>query len=223
MAVLAEARVDEIEQGLEAGTAPVDHVELRATETGLVMLRGRIGGDGDRFNVGEAILSDSRPAWSRRLEALAGGLRRVAAGRGPVVRPATGGRVARPAASPDSSLQVALRVDTDGRPEYSIKRKDRIIVNWSRLGFNLANAPKLDGAIRDRRRQPASIDDTWEQPWGERRYVRNHYRELRVEVAQKNRPPQARHRIPRLRRRRRASATNSRTSRSCATWTSSTS
>ena len=57
LAVLAEARVDEIEQGLKAATAPVDYVELRATETGLVMLRGRIGGDGDRFNVGEATVT----------------------------------------------------------------------------------------------------------------------------------------------------------------------
>ena len=57
MAVLAEARVDEIERGLEAATAPVDYVELRATETGLVMLRGRIGGDGDRFNLGEATVT----------------------------------------------------------------------------------------------------------------------------------------------------------------------
>lgn len=57
MAVLAEARVDEIEQGLQAVAEPVDYVELRATETGLVMLRGRIGGDGDRFNIGEATVT----------------------------------------------------------------------------------------------------------------------------------------------------------------------
>ncbi len=30
---------------------------LRAPESGLLMLRGRIGGDGDRFNVGEATLT----------------------------------------------------------------------------------------------------------------------------------------------------------------------
>ncbi len=30
---------------------------LRAPESGLLMLRGRIGGDGDRFNVGEATVS----------------------------------------------------------------------------------------------------------------------------------------------------------------------
>jgi alpha-D-ribose 1-methylphosphonate 5-triphosphate synthase subunit PhnG len=56
LAVLTQARVDEIEQGLEA-VGPVDHVELRAAETGLVMLRGRIGGDGDPFNLGEATVT----------------------------------------------------------------------------------------------------------------------------------------------------------------------
>jgi len=54
MAVLAQARAEEIEQGLRAVLDPVDYVELRAPETGLVMLRGRIGGDGAAFNLGEA-------------------------------------------------------------------------------------------------------------------------------------------------------------------------
>jgi alpha-D-ribose 1-methylphosphonate 5-triphosphate synthase subunit PhnG len=54
MAVLAQARAEEIEQGLRAVLNPVDYVDLRAPETGLVMLRGRIGGDGAAFNLGEA-------------------------------------------------------------------------------------------------------------------------------------------------------------------------
>jgi len=54
MAVLAHARAEEIEQGLRAVTDPLDYAELRAPETGLVMLRGRIGGDGAPFNLGEA-------------------------------------------------------------------------------------------------------------------------------------------------------------------------
>jgi alpha-D-ribose 1-methylphosphonate 5-triphosphate synthase subunit PhnG len=57
MAVLADALVDEIEQGLRSLAEPVDHVELRAVETGLVMLRGRIGGDGAPFNLGEATVT----------------------------------------------------------------------------------------------------------------------------------------------------------------------
>jgi len=57
MAVLAQARADEIEQGLQAVMDHVDYVELRAPETGLVMLRGRIGGDGAAFNLGEATVT----------------------------------------------------------------------------------------------------------------------------------------------------------------------
>ena len=57
MAVLAHARAEEIEQGLRAVIDPLDYAELRAPETGLVMLRGRIGGDGAPFNLGEATVT----------------------------------------------------------------------------------------------------------------------------------------------------------------------
>jgi alpha-D-ribose 1-methylphosphonate 5-triphosphate synthase subunit PhnG len=57
MAVLADARADEIEQGLRTMAEPPDYVELRAAESGLVMVRGRIGGDGAPFNLGEATVT----------------------------------------------------------------------------------------------------------------------------------------------------------------------
>jgi len=57
MAVLAEAGTDEIAAGLAAlGPAP-KHAEVRPAETGLVMVRGRIGGDGAPFNLGEATVT----------------------------------------------------------------------------------------------------------------------------------------------------------------------
>ena len=57
MAVLADAKVDEIERGLQSVLDRPDYVELRAPETGLVMLRGRIGGEGAPFNFGEATVT----------------------------------------------------------------------------------------------------------------------------------------------------------------------
>ena len=57
MAVLAQARREEIEQGLRAAKVPVDCIELRAADSGLVMLRGRVGGDGPPFNLGEATVT----------------------------------------------------------------------------------------------------------------------------------------------------------------------
>ena len=56
MAVLAHADATDIAARL--GTIPVPaHENLREPENGLVMVRGRIGGDGAPFNLGEATVS----------------------------------------------------------------------------------------------------------------------------------------------------------------------
>lgn len=56
MTVLAHAAGSEIARCLDAIDMP-DHVDLRVPENGLVMVRGRIGGDGAPFNLGEATVS----------------------------------------------------------------------------------------------------------------------------------------------------------------------
>jgi alpha-D-ribose 1-methylphosphonate 5-triphosphate synthase subunit PhnG len=57
MATLAQASTQEIADGLKAANVTPDYVALRPIETGLVMVRGRIGGDGQPFNVGEATVT----------------------------------------------------------------------------------------------------------------------------------------------------------------------
>ncbi|WP_296946054.1 glycoside hydrolase family 97 protein [uncultured Massilia sp.] len=95
------------------------------------------------------------------------------------------------ATSPDGALSVEVQLGPTGRLGYDIKRKGKDIIAPSRLGFNLANAWKLDGGFSVRDTRVSEHDDTWEQPWGERRHVRNHYRELRVELEQKERDQRA--------------------------------
>jgi len=56
MAVLAHSDAAEISGRLAALAVP-EHQDLREGENGLVMLRGRIGGDGAPFNLGEATVS----------------------------------------------------------------------------------------------------------------------------------------------------------------------
>jgi alpha-D-ribose 1-methylphosphonate 5-triphosphate synthase subunit PhnG len=56
MAVLAHSDAAEIFDRLEAISLPT-HENLREPENGLVMVRGRIGGDGAAFNLGEATVS----------------------------------------------------------------------------------------------------------------------------------------------------------------------
>src|SRR6266700_1346261 len=56
MAVLAHSEAAEISGRLDAIELPA-HESLREPENGLVMVRGRIGGDGAAFNLGEATVS----------------------------------------------------------------------------------------------------------------------------------------------------------------------
>lgn len=53
MAVLARANVDELETAWSELPAKPDYTLLRAPESGMVMVRARAGGEGQRFNMGE--------------------------------------------------------------------------------------------------------------------------------------------------------------------------
>ena len=57
MALLAEADNEELRSGLAAAGISARHSEIRPPETGLMMVRGRIGGDGAPFNLGEATVT----------------------------------------------------------------------------------------------------------------------------------------------------------------------
>jgi alpha-D-ribose 1-methylphosphonate 5-triphosphate synthase subunit PhnG len=54
LAVLARSRPEQLEQALTQAPA---HTLVRSPECGMVMLRGRVGGTGDVFNVGEATVT----------------------------------------------------------------------------------------------------------------------------------------------------------------------
>ncbi len=99
-----------------------------------------------------------------------------------IVTPPASGASAR---SPGGSLAVTVRVSGEGRPEYTVLRGGQPVINWSRLGFILANQPKLERNFELAGAEQKVLDDTWEQPWGERRYVRNHCTELRVTMREK--------------------------------------
>jgi alpha-D-ribose 1-methylphosphonate 5-triphosphate synthase subunit PhnG len=57
MGLLARASAGELEETLARGWADHGARDLKPAETGLVMLRGRAGGDGAPFNLGEATVT----------------------------------------------------------------------------------------------------------------------------------------------------------------------
>jgi alpha-glucosidase len=87
--------------------------------------------------------------------------------------------------SPDGALSVAVTIDGDGRPGYAVTRGGKPVIDESRLGFILAEGPKLERGFRLDGTERRSADTTWEQPWGERRFVRDRHEELRVHFVEK--------------------------------------
>ena len=79
--------------------------------------------------------------------------------------------------SPEGVLTVEVATDNDGRPTYAVSRLGRPVVAASRLGFILTDQPKLERGLVPTASAPTSFDETWEQPWGERREIRNRYNE----------------------------------------------
>src|SRR3546814_4410232 len=87
-------------------------------------------------------------------------------------------------ASPDGSIVLTVSTDNDARPTWSLSRKGKLLIAPSKLGFLLTDGIGLQRGFAIEGAERASGDDRWEQPWGERRYVRDHYNELLVRFRQ---------------------------------------
>jgi alpha-glucosidase len=96
-------------------------------------------------------------------------------------QPTTGERLR--VASPSGDVTVEFFLENGG-PRYSVDHRARSVIRPSRLGFRLKDAEPLEKAFRVASSSRRSVDETWEQPWGEVRRVRNHFNELRVELVE---------------------------------------
>jgi alpha-glucosidase len=86
------------------------------------------------------------------------------------------------ASSPDGSVSVEVSIDGDGRASYSVSRKGKPILAPSKLGFLFTDAVKIDRRLSVTGQQTRDFDETWTQPWGEWKTIRNNYRELKVRL-----------------------------------------
>lgn len=84
--------------------------------------------------------------------------------------------------SPAKILKVTLQVD-GGTARYQVERLGDAVVEGSKLGFELRDG-RLDRDFEIIGSSTRAFDETWEQPWGERRVTRNHYNELTVSLRQ---------------------------------------
>jgi len=86
--------------------------------------------------------------------------------------------------SPGGVLTVVVESQHEGRLAYRVERDGEAVIAPSRLGFLLGDG-RLERNLEAVGHSTGSFDETWEQPWGERRFVRNRYNELRASFAQR--------------------------------------
>ena len=82
--------------------------------------------------------------------------------------------------SPSHVIHVDVTLNPEGRVGYRVTRLGKPVIDDSRLGFLFTDAPEMLRNFAFAGQSTRSVDNNWEEPWGEYRTIRNHYNELTV-------------------------------------------
>lgn len=86
--------------------------------------------------------------------------------------------------SPDKNIVLSLNNQSNGL-FYSVKAFKNTIVDDSKLGIRFLNQHAFDKKLNITHYKKTTSNSTWEQPWGERRVVKNQYNELFIKLSNK--------------------------------------
>jgi len=84
--------------------------------------------------------------------------------------------------SPSGNIRVEIINLADGRVAYIVKFNNQPIVDTSAVAFEFLDAAPLRTGLTIVSSKTRDFSETWEQPWGEQRYVENTFNELSVKI-----------------------------------------
>jgi len=90
------------------------------------------------------------------------------------------------ASSPSGTLKLSVLLNGEGRIGYSVSRGGTPVIGESHLGFLFTDAPQMLRNFEAKNTTTAAVDQTWEQPWGEWRQVRDQHNEVAVTFQEKS-------------------------------------
>ncbi len=82
--------------------------------------------------------------------------------------------------SPSSKVKLNFALNGVNQPSYSVYFNNKPIIKPSTLGFDFKDMESLGKGMRIDSILTREFNEKWEMPWGEQRYVTNHYNELKV-------------------------------------------
>jgi len=85
--------------------------------------------------------------------------------------------------SPNGEMKLTFTL-RDSKPYYSVSFRGKPVIKPSRLGYELHNAESLFEGFTQTGEKTSTFDETWTPVWGENKTIRNHYKELLVNLIQ---------------------------------------
>jgi alpha-glucosidase len=122
----------------------------------------------------------------RLLSALMLGLLALPAAAQGIDQPPPGSQIVASAASPSSTIKVNVTLNGEGRVGYMVSRLGKPVIAESRLGFLFTDAPQMLRNFAVTSQAITNFDQSWDEPWGEYRAIRNRYTQLNVSFDEKN-------------------------------------
>ncbi|WP_335964315.1 glycoside hydrolase family 97 protein [Galbibacter sp. PAP.153] len=87
--------------------------------------------------------------------------------------------------SPGNVNKITFSLSNNGIPQYQVLHGETQVLNPSEMGFVFKDADSLYKNFEIVNIEEKSFDNTWTQVWGEKKEIRNHYNELKVELKEK--------------------------------------
>jgi hypothetical protein len=80
--------------------------------------------------------------------------------------------------SPAGKVKVEFFMTEAGQPAYRAYADNKLVLKDSLLGFKFNDGTSLASGLKEVSAKRSSFNKTWEQPWGEERFVKNNYNQL---------------------------------------------
>ncbi|MDW8852148.1 glycoside hydrolase family 97 protein [Flavobacterium sp. MMLR14_040] len=84
--------------------------------------------------------------------------------------------------SPGKTTQLVFELTVSGQPQYSFSSNGKSVIEPSLMGFEFQGIQKMTEGFEVVSTEEKTSDETWEQPWGEFKKVRDHHTELIVHL-----------------------------------------
>jgi alpha-glucosidase len=84
--------------------------------------------------------------------------------------------------SPGKNTELVFELTPSGQPQYSFTTNGKSVIEPSLLGFEFQGIQKMTEDFEVVSTEENTADETWEQPWGEFKKVRDHHNELIVHL-----------------------------------------